>query len=252
LKKIIFDIKVIDNVRLNTGDFISLPSYERDKLKLLKGHQEFGLHNYFTKKSEYITFLRDPIERIISYFFYFKRRPNHRLYKLNLFNDEMSLYDFVTKVKAGDINNGQIRFISGIADKKEFMLEKAIENIERHFSFVGTLEKFDESLIILQKMYNWSSPYYKISNKTEGRPKLSIIDNKTVEAIKNLNSEDIYLYNLISNKLDILIQNESMLKQKIFMMHAMSKIHMAKNKSREEVIRLMPTVCKNALKRILH
>jgi hypothetical protein len=206
LKEEIFDIKVIDDLRLNKEDFISLPPKEKDKLKLLKGHMEFGLHKYFSEDSKYITFLRDPIERIISYYFFVKRHPNHRLYKLNLLNDEMSFYDFVTKIKEGDIHNGQIRLISGINDKNEFMLEKALENIDKHFSFVGTLEKFDESLIILQRMYNWSTPYYEISNKTEGRPKISDIDNKTIEAIKALNAEDIYLHKKISEELEIRLE----------------------------------------------
>ena len=78
----IFDIKLTDNSSLNTEDFISLAVQEKDKIKLLKGHMQFGLHKYFSANSEYITFLRNPIERIISYYYYVKRSPNHRLYKI--------------------------------------------------------------------------------------------------------------------------------------------------------------------------
>lgn len=218
-KEEIFDIKVINDLRLNIEDFISLPPNEKARLKLLKGHMEFGLHKHFSEESTYITFLRDPIERIISYYYFVKRHPNHRLYKLNLLNDEMSFYDFVTTIKEGDVHNGQIRLISGINDEKEFMLERALENIEKHFSFVGTLEKFDESLILLQRLFDWSTPYYEIANKTKERPKISDFDQETIEAIKALNAEDIFLHKKISEELDIRLRNEASLEQKVLQLH---------------------------------
>ncbi len=49
------------------------------------------------------------------------------------------------------------------------MLEKALENIEKHSSFVGLLEQFDESLILLQDIYKWRTPFYKTQNKTKAR-----------------------------------------------------------------------------------
>ena len=252
----IFDIKVIDNIKLNTEDFISLSANEKDKIKLLKGHLEFGLYEHFSATSEYITFLRDPIERIISYYYYVRRQPNHRLYKFNLFHDEMSLYEFVTEINQGDINNGQIRCISGIQDKEEVMLEKAIENIEKHFSFVGTIEKFDESLIILQKMYDWSTPYYKIQNKTANRPNLDEFDIKTIDAIKHFNSGDIALYKEMNKWLESKLKNENILELDLFRLNTLSRLNYYKmdtqNYLRLKTSKLMPTMCKNALKRILH
>ena len=69
-----FDIKQKLNTRLNIEDFINLKVQEKDRIKLLKGHMQFGLHSYFSASSEYITFLRNPIERIISYY-YVKKSP---------------------------------------------------------------------------------------------------------------------------------------------------------------------------------
>ena len=41
------------------------------------------------------------------------------------------------------------------------MLQRAQENIERYFSFVGVIERFDECLFYLGKKYEWPSFYYK-------------------------------------------------------------------------------------------
>ena len=78
------------------------------------------------------------------------------------------------------------------------MLEKALENIKQYFSFVGTIEKFNESLIILQKMYGWSITNYEIKNKNDASKKIEEIDRKTIDAIKYFNAADIALYETMS------------------------------------------------------
>lgn len=164
----------------------------------------------------------------------------------------MSFHDFVTKVEADDLHNGQVRLISGMADKGELMLEKALENIEKHFSFVGTLEQFDESLIILQKMYNWPFPYYSsISNKTKGRPKVADFDTRTIEAIKGLNREDILLYKEVTKQLELKLKDESLLRQKLFWMRTLSSIDGTKKNMKRKVGKLIPAAQKKALKSIL-
>lgn len=209
----VFDIKVVNHVALNTQSFIDLNQQERDKIRLIKGHMEFGLHNYFSGNTEYITFLRHPVERIISYYYYVKRRPNHRLRQQNLFHDQMSLYEFVTKINEGDINNGQVRFISGIdTNDKGEMLEKAKENIKNHFAFVGTIDQFDASLLLLRKRYRWEMPYYQIENNTKNRPSLNEIDLKTIASIEAYNKEDISLYNDMKLNLEELINQDKTLK----------------------------------------
>jgi hypothetical protein len=250
LPKNILDINFTDNVWLNKEEFDILSTKEKSELELIKGHIKYGIHKFFPGKSEYITFLRDPVERIISFYFYVKRKPNHRLYEHNLFNDKMSLYDFTTKLKDEDINNGQIRYISGIVDKEELMLEKALENIENHFSFVGTLEKFDESLIILQKMYNWSLPYYGVRNKTSDRPRFSNFDDKTIEAIKYHNSGDILLYEKIRKELEVRLSNEDNLNQKLWWLNTISKTRNLRKYYSKKAGELMSTIYKNALNRV--
>ena len=210
-----FSIEVVTPTKLNTDDFISLSDSEKEKINLVKGHMEFGLHENFVAKADYITFLRDPIERIVSFYYYVKRRPNHGLFRTNDFTDKTTLHEFVTKIKRGDINNGQIRFISGIDDTEEKMLERAICNIDNHFSHVGLLERFDESILLLQKMYNWKKPYYKVSNKTNNRKSVSNIKPETLQAIKELNNGDFILYNKMAKLFEQQIKSEGITKFKV-------------------------------------
>ncbi len=200
-----FAIKVVNNTRLNTQKLIDLSSKRKEKLRLIMGHAEYGVHSHLPGDWNYITFLRDPVDRIISYYYYVKRTPHHRLFQSGKFNDNMSLLDFVTTIDEPDIHNGQIRFISGIQANTDEMLIKAEENIKNHFSFVGTTERFNESLLLLQRIYGWATPCYFVKNQTKKRPKVRSIDPEVLDAIKDRNSGDTLLYEKMSKKLDLQI-----------------------------------------------
>jgi len=55
----------------------TLTKEEQSKIKLIKGHLNFGIHEWIDGECKYITFLRDPIKRIISTFKYVKNNVNH-------------------------------------------------------------------------------------------------------------------------------------------------------------------------------
>lgn len=195
----VFSIKERNPFTLNTQDFLKLSQVEKEKFRLVKGHLKFGFHEHFTGPSEYFTFLRKPEERIISFYHYVLDNPSHRLF------DEvskMSLYEFVTQLKDADTNNGQVRWISGMVEVGEGMLEKALENIQNHFSFVGFTEEFDESLILLQEKYGWSLPYYKVQNRTRERQSLEALDDRTKKAIADHNQLDQELYTILKERFD--------------------------------------------------
>ena len=97
-----FSIHTVDNIRLNIDNFKNLPLERRNQINLLYGHMKFGLHKFMSGNPKYITFLRKPEERIVSYYYYVLSLPNHRLYK-QVMNEKMSLYDFVTKINQGDV-----------------------------------------------------------------------------------------------------------------------------------------------------
>jgi len=189
-----FSIKVVDNTKLNIPEFIALSEKERAQIKLLKGHMNFGLHKYLEGSSKYITFLRKPEDRIISFYHYAKSRPQHRLYN-QITDNNWSLLDFVAASKEGDVHNAQIRWISGLQDASEQeMLEKAKQNIDQYFSFVGFQEQFDLSLIILSKLYGWGIPYYTYLNKGKHNSKAKLLDIKTQRLIASKNKGDLQLY----------------------------------------------------------
>jgi hypothetical protein len=189
----VFTIQVIDDTRLNIDEFIFLPKSAREKVYLLKGHMSFSLHKYMVGETKYITFLREPRERIISFYYYVLQNSNLELYTL-IKSNNWSLHDFVANVNMKELNNAQIKLISGIEDTEEIMMERAIKNIKTHFSYVGISEYFYESLRRLQKMYGWDISEYTNHKVNDSRPKLDDIDPETIKLIEEKNHGDILFY----------------------------------------------------------
>lgn len=189
--------RVDDRTPLNTEDIANRATEKDARLFLFEGHIQFGLHSYLKAPYKYITFLRDPVERVLSYYYYLKRRPNSRLRKEGIFHRDMTLLDFVKEIDQPDVHNTQIQFVSGIQANPDKMLERALKNVDEHFAFVGVTENFDESLLLLQKKFKWPPPYYFTKNRTTKRPKSNEIDPNILNLIREKNKEDITLYNTI-------------------------------------------------------
>ncbi len=185
---------------LNIDELTDMPKDDLKKIKVVKGHMHFGLHEHLYGESSYITFLRDPTDRLLSFYYYIISFPDHRLHK-RIIDNNISFSEFVSTFNEGDINNAQVRAISGINDIENLMLEKAMENIDRLFPVVGLLERFDESLVLFKYYLNWSEiPEYKIINKTKNRKKKDEIDLKTVEIVREFNKSDYLLYDMMQER----------------------------------------------------
>jgi hypothetical protein len=58
-----------------------MPGKEQKKIKCIAGHFAFGIHRFYTARPcTYITLLRDPVERVISHYYYVLRRNDHYLH----------------------------------------------------------------------------------------------------------------------------------------------------------------------------
>ncbi|MBD1381914.1 sulfotransferase family 2 domain-containing protein [Metabacillus arenae] len=160
-----------------------------DQYICLIGHRNFGIHRYLNKPYTYITMLRDPIDRVISIYYYLLRSPGHNLYdKVK----DISFEDFVLDDKfRRQTENLQTLFISGKSSKE---LSIAKHNLKNYFSVVGIMERFDESLFLMSQEFGWKNINYKKKNVTKNRPAKEDFSEKIIDKLKEKNELDIELY----------------------------------------------------------
>jgi hypothetical protein len=189
----IFQVGYNENKIWNLGDFKELPQHEKDKFRLLTGHFNFGLHEQFTNPFKYVTMLRHPVERTISFYNFVKRQSDNRLFDTVR---NKTLLECVTQVEDFDVVNGQARKLSNV-DDENLMLEKALENIEKHFKFVGIQEYFDESMLILNYKMKWKKSFYGKLNSAKVKPS---INSELIREIEKRNKVDLELYRIMNGR----------------------------------------------------
>lgn len=175
---------------------------ELDRYRVFKGHMQLGLHEIVPGGLKYITFLREPVARIISHY--------QMLFRLGTISEghqiDLSRPDWNVPCASflSSLDNGQTRVL-GQADLDlplggctEAHYERAIANIEKHFTFVGLTEKFDLSLILLGRICGWSWHFYVPDNRA---PVKSIpIQPEVVKAITDMNVWDRRLYRYVQER----------------------------------------------------
>lgn len=180
-----------------------MPETDRRKLKLVYGHMQWGLHTLLPKKTRYITVLRNPVDRIVSEYYYNIHHPEFPNYSRIL---EMGLTDPLKFAKSGLFrlaDNGQVRLLGnqyqkpfGSIGRDDF--DQAINNISSFFDCIGTVEYFDEMILLLARLYGWKRPYYTRLNQGEKRSRL---DEKMMLEIREMNEWDEKLCDFANNRL---------------------------------------------------
>ncbi len=174
---------------------------EGEGVDVLVTHAGYGVHETLpdTHEYPYITFLREPVDRVISGYHMFLRQGKAP--------KDMPLDDFVrTFLKPGC--NMQTSFLSGyflechLAGREpeleafdEEMLEKAKRNLERH-AVIGLTERFDESLIMLRNAFGWDWHkllYYRANVGTNRKPRDGF-SAETLKTVERYNRLDLELY----------------------------------------------------------
>jgi hypothetical protein len=198
-----------------------LPERKRGEIRLLHGHLSYGWHELLPRRVRYITVLRDPDSRVISHYNYVRSRPDHYLYD-ELVGSKMSLVDYVESGLTCEVNNGQVRQISGVEDiiqepygesqirhgsDHSALLEQALDNIERYFVVVGILERFDETLKALTALIGLPIVPHKVLNATQDtRLAIPLPTGDEIKRVRRYNQEDHELYRIMCERFDLLMK----------------------------------------------
>jgi len=196
------------------------------KFRLIRGHFGYGLYRILPKKPIYLTMLRDPLERTLSWHGHLQKQLEPRDSLLKKLNESETLFEVLEDPEInGSYINFQVRHIGldldiinetknfstkeksrfffnlshlmtkpTISDKEIF--NDAIKHLS-DFEFIGLTEKFEESMMLLCYTFGWkplvSSFTKNISSKRMAKEELS---SKVIDKILDCNKFDIELYNI--------------------------------------------------------
>jgi hypothetical protein len=187
------------------GDFAGLPERERARPRLIMGHTVFGLHQHVPRPSTYVTVLRHPVSLVLSQYNFVRRTVDHRHHQI-VASADMTLRQYIESGVSLEMDNSQTRAIAGDVATPfeactEAMLEEAKGNLDRHFAVAGLTERFDETLILLGKAFQWSRLYYIPTNVSPSRAGEEL-DPALRELIEGHNRLDLELYRHVSERFE--------------------------------------------------
>jgi hypothetical protein len=170
-----------------------LSSQRLERTRVFKGHMLFGLHEVLPQRATYITVLRDPVERMLSAFYYMRSYKLHPLY-WKFRREDWTLEQFVQRTTR---HNVQCKIMAGAdynAPCTDAIFEKAKHHLGTHFSVIGLSERFEESLALMKLRFDWKLRLYSAFNITGARPKTRDLSRETHDLIVEKNSFDVALY----------------------------------------------------------
>ncbi|MCS1350268.1 sulfotransferase family protein [Mechercharimyces sp. CAU 1602] len=185
------------------------PAYKR-RIHFVYGHCRFGCHRYFRSPYTYITLLRDPIDRVISTYYFIRSQPQNPHYEIA---QSLTLEQYVNWHDPNitqQITNHQTRFLSG---KSEPCLMLAKKHLQTHYLLVGLTERYVETVFLLHKKCNWKLSSYTKENVNHTRPPRSAVPQSIIDKIVALNQLDLQLYQYAQSRFEQQLQQLSLAHQ---------------------------------------
>jgi hypothetical protein len=177
----------------------ALPAEERSRLELVEGHMYYGMHELIGRECRYITMLRDPVERVLSWYSYVLENDWHHLYQ-RIAEDRLSLATCIREHVSVELDNHMVRTLAGqrhidcpFGQVAPGMLEEAKANLQT-FAAVGISERFDESLALFARTFGWRRARPRRANITARRLRREHLDDETLALLARQNELDGELY----------------------------------------------------------
>ena len=175
-------------------------SRRRDSLRIVRGHMDFAWNALMPPDTRFFTILRDPVERVISHYYQYRRKQDSPIHALAM---RSSLLQWVRDCGIDEMDNGQTRRLAGAmplpcGEISSETLEKAKANLASRFVVVGLTERFDESQVLLHRAFGW--PYRRYPKRRIGinRVQRTELSAEVLKGIENCNRFDLDLYRFAS------------------------------------------------------
>jgi len=183
-----------ENAQAAIERFNQLPEAERGRYRYIAGHFPYGVHEQVPGPYAYMTMLREPIDRVISFYHFIRNDSRHPWHEVL----PDSIHEFALNCHLPVFDNGQTRQLAGDWGRIPFgecgpdLLERAKQNLEA-IEVVGLREAFIPSLLLAGQRFGWRRLGFQPANRNPDRP-TEPVDADTLEQLRQWNKLDLELY----------------------------------------------------------
>lgn len=204
----------------------AMPASRRASAKCVYGHFPLDPTIFDDRQVEYVTMLRDPVERCVSGYYYALRRPEHGLHAA-LNRERITLDQFVHTDYAAEFYNAQTRMLSGTngPTATEESLERAKENLDRLLAVTGLTERFEETLLLCGAIFGWNRLAFERINVNRWRPALRSVSSATLARLESANSLDRALYSHAQRCFEKQLFEHGISREQILRLRRLSRVY---------------------------
>ncbi|MBN1866538.1 sulfotransferase family 2 domain-containing protein [Candidatus Sumerlaeota bacterium] len=184
--------------------FKALPQAKRDGYDLVEGHLAHELLDFVHPDCLKVTVFRDPIDRVVSHYYFAQREPGHYL-RSKILESSMSLEEYATSGLSDEIRNWYTcyfaqRALRDTERSPEQTVAKAVSVVLNRYDVIGFLDDFAAFAEALRSRARLRYEYrdHRV-NVTQNRPPLESIPRSTLARIEEANRLDVAFYREIRN-----------------------------------------------------
>ncbi len=182
----------------SVAQFRQLPESKRHAFALISGHLAGQLLDEVHPDTCTITVLREPVDRIVSHYYFVKRTQSHYLHE-KVLSAGLSLRDYVEQALSHELSNHYTLHFSGLsredaARDPDAAVEQALQGLRR-YDLVGFQDDMPGFVAQLRRRANLHLPFPEQKvNVTQERRSVSELDSATRTVIERANALDLRVF----------------------------------------------------------
>lgn len=157
------------------------------RFDVVMGHYDWRIVDRLPER-KVITMFRHPVGQLYSLFRYMKRQPT--LAKMHPEIQPMSFYEWLTSEHSKPYLNTQTRYMSGHGQEH---IGHALHNLKSNRLAFGLVERFDESVALFNRVFNWSMQSRR-DNAAPAKFKKDLFKPEMLKLIESFQAPDMVLY----------------------------------------------------------
>ncbi|WP_296696973.1 sulfotransferase family 2 domain-containing protein [Thiocapsa sp. UBA6158] len=182
------------------SEFRAWSDEEKVKVRLGYGHFHYGLHEALPQHSKYVTLMREPVDRVLSLYYFYRDVVTGPANDL-IVKNRLDIRGFLTGGFFLQSDNEMVRMISGLhpipfGTCGPEHLEIALQHLEEDFADVLFVDTIHTGLARLHRTVCRKDTGFAVGreNCNTERPKAADLDEETIELLMHATRWDRRLY----------------------------------------------------------